>query len=100
MRETLDSIDNRPSAQADNFAYAPLDLGDARAAWLGLSPVWHSDIEETRVTVISPEHPHPSLAEGYYFEGWTVAPHRMDPPHKAGPFYFPTTPTAGGDHGA
>lgn len=82
--------EERPLAEPDCFSFFP----EGDGAWITSAQrqsvdLWHGKCEEGRWTIVNAEHPDPRYCHGLYFEGWSVAPCRMDPPHKAAPFNYP-----------
>jgi len=88
--------DARPFAEPDCFTYREPAECDYRSFVEYCREQW-SDCQWGRFTAVFPGHPMPPpYPEGWYFEGWTVDPAKMDPPHRQAPFNFPLTATLNG----
>ena len=81
--------DDRPEAQPDFWSFRPQsdhphwidlamnDIADSIRGSGAEQPDWQ------RWTVITDDLPLAAVyPPGLYFEGWSSAPHRMDPPHR------------------
>lgn len=81
-------LDIRPFADPDCFSYRELEECDYRAFAEHCRTAF-PDCQWGRFTVVSPEFPMPPYPDGWYFEGWTVNPAKMVPPHREAPFNYP-----------
>jgi hypothetical protein len=86
----MEDIDTRPEIAPDCFSFRELPAdGDMGAIQREIGEQWNGQIEWCRFTIVSDEHPNPPYPHGVYFEGWSKAPHRHDPPGKCAPFNYP-----------
>lgn len=84
-------LDIRPFADPDCFSWRLLHQTDAQSFAREMRRVWEGKVQWGRFTVVSEEFPNPPYPPGFYFEGWSVDPAKMDPPHREAPFNFPLT---------
>lgn len=90
-----EQIDNRPVVEPDCFSFDPEGgVGWFEAAQKRITELWRGEVEWARWTIVSDEYPKPPYDHGLYFEGWTVSPYRMNPPHREAPFNYPLTTDA------
>jgi hypothetical protein len=82
--------DNRPLIEPNLWSSRDLpEGGDLSALTREIVEVWKGQCEWGRFTLVSDEYPNPPYPNGLYFEGWSKAPWKHDPPGKEAPFNYP-----------
>ena len=83
---------DRHEIKPDFFRYASLDDVDGGVQFMrDTKASWGDRVQWARFTVFNDKAPSNTYPHGWYAEGWSVAPHKMEPPGTQAPFCFPLT---------
>lgn len=87
-----EEFNNWPEIDPSHFSFSELPVdGDIETILKAEAErmIGEHGCEEVRLTIVSDEFPNDGYPHGLYFEGWSLAPNRHDPPGKPAPFNYP-----------